>query len=62
LAASTIRTRFNYVHMALAAAVRDRMIVENPGRGVTLPKQRRRHIAMTIPTPDQLSEAARRRP
>jgi len=30
LAASTIRTRFNYVHMALAAAVRDRLIVENP--------------------------------
>ncbi len=56
LAASTIRTRFNYVHMSLAAAVRDRMIVENPARGVTLPKQRRRHIAMTISTPEQVSE------
>lgn len=30
LAASTIRTRFNYVHRALTAAVRDRLIVENP--------------------------------
>lgn len=57
LAASTIRTRFNYVHMAFAAAVRDRLIVDNPATGVTLPKQRRRHIAMTIPTPEQVSEA-----
>jgi integrase len=57
LAASTIRTRFNYVHMALAAAVRDRLIVENPATGVTLPKRRRRHIAMTIPTPDQVRKA-----
>ncbi|MBA3780930.1 MAG: hypothetical protein H0X12_03645 [Nocardioides sp.] len=57
LAAPTIRTRFNYVHMALAAAVRDRLIVENPVARVSQPKHRRRHIAMTIPTPEQVSEA-----
>ena len=43
LAASTIRTRFNYVHMALRAAVRDRLIVENPAERVKLPSQRHRH-------------------
>lgn len=37
LAASTIRTRFNYVHLALAAAVRDRLIVGNPAAGVSCP-------------------------
>jgi integrase len=50
LAASTIRTRFNYVYMALRAAVRDRLIVKTP-------KQRRHHVAMTIPTPVQVAKA-----
>lgn len=57
LAASTIRTRFNYVHMALRAAVRDRLIIENPAERVKTPKQRRRHVAMTIPSPDQVAKA-----
>jgi integrase len=37
--------------------VRDRIIVENPASGVTLPKRRRHHIAMTIPTPKQVVKA-----
>lgn len=57
LAASTIRTRFSYVHMALRAAVRDRLIVADPAERVKIPKQRRRHVAMTIPTPEQVAKA-----
>lgn len=41
LAASTIRTRFDYVHMALRAAVVDRCVSTNPAEGVSLPRERR---------------------
>ena len=41
LAGSTIRTRYNYVHMVFGAAVRDRIIREDPSAGVSLPKVRR---------------------
>lgn len=57
LAATTIRTRFNYVHMALAAAVRDRLMVANPATGVPLPRVRRREVAMAIPTSEQVRAA-----
>jgi hypothetical protein len=36
-APSTIRTRYNYVHMALRAAVVDRIIKAEPSAGVPLP-------------------------
>jgi len=43
--------------MAFAAAVRDRLVVANPATGVSLPKQRRREVAMTIPTTEQVKAA-----
>lgn len=57
LAPSTIRTRFNYVNMALNGAVKDKVIGENPAEGVSLPKQRRAEMAMTIPTTEQVKAA-----
>ncbi|HEX5088029.1 MAG TPA: tyrosine-type recombinase/integrase [Nocardioides sp.] len=54
LASSAIRTRFNYVHMGLAAAVRDRLIAANPATGVSLPRSRRRDVTMNIPTTSQV--------
>ena len=53
LAPTTIRTRYNYVHMAMRAAVVDRIIQSDPSAGVTLPRARRAAAAMTIPTPDE---------
>ena len=50
LAPSTVRTRFNYVSMALRGAVRDLEIAVNPADGVKLPRQRRAEQAMEIPT------------
>lgn len=57
LAATTIRTRYNYVHMGLAAAVRDRIIVANPAAGVSLPRVRRREMSMNILTSEQVGAA-----
>lgn len=54
LAASTIRTRWNYVHMALRAAVVDRRIPSNPAEGVSLPRVRRPEAAMAIPTIEEV--------
>lgn len=50
LASSTIRTRLNNVRSVLRAAVRDRAIGRDPSEGVSLPRQRRAEVAMTIPT------------
>lgn len=55
LAPSTIRTRFNYVHMAFRAAVEDRIIQSDPSARVSLPKVRRAEAAMTIPTPEEMA-------
>jgi integrase len=57
LAASTIKTRYNYVHMAFRAAVNDRIIRHDPSSGVSLPKPRRAEAAMTIPTPEEVGRA-----
>lgn len=54
LAASTIRTRYNFVHMAFRAAVEDRIIPSDPSARVSLPKVRRAEAAMQIPTPEEL--------
>lgn len=54
LAPSTIRTRFNYVHMALRAAVLDRRISNNPAEGIRLPRKRSAEAAMTIPTTEEV--------
>ena len=54
LAPTTIRTRFNYVHMALRAAVTDRVIRADPSAGVPLPRPRRAAAAMTVPTVEEV--------
>lgn len=51
LAASTRRTRFNYVRMCLGAAVRAHVIRLDPSAGITPPKVTRGGVDMTIPTP-----------
>ena len=55
--ASTIRTRYNYVHAAFRAAVADRVIAGDPAAGVRLPRVRKAAAAMTIPTPEQVAAA-----
>lgn len=57
LAPRTTRMRFNYVHMALRAAVRDKVIREAPSDGVSLPKVPRAEVSMRIPTPEQVAQA-----
>jgi integrase len=55
LAASTIKTRVNYVRAVLRAAVRDRLIASDPTEHVTLPRMRRREQAMRVPTVEQVT-------
>lgn len=57
LAASTIRTRWNYVHMAIQGAIQDRIIATDPSQGVSLPRVRRSEAAMTIPSAEQVRDA-----
>ncbi|MBS2939575.1 site-specific integrase [Nocardioides sp. J2M5] len=57
LAPSTTKMRYNYVHMAFRAAVRDKVIREAPTDGVRLPKAPRAEVAMVIPTPQQVALA-----
>jgi len=54
LAASTMRTRLNYVQMAFRAAVADRMIPSSPAAGVKAPRARRAEVAMRILTAEQV--------
>jgi integrase len=57
LAVSTTRMRYNYVHMAFRAAVRDKVIREAPSDGVALPKLPKAEVTMMIPTPEQVAAA-----
>jgi integrase len=57
LAPSTVRTRYNYVHMALRAAVVDRIIKADPSAGVPLPRARKAAAAMTIPAAEKVGRA-----
>ena len=57
LAASTIRTRFNYVSMVFRAAVVDRVIATDPTKGVKLPRARKAEHAMSLPAPAQVAVA-----
>ena len=57
LAPSTIRTRYNYVHMAIRAAVVDRIIKSDPSAGVPLPRARKASAAMTIPAIEEVGRA-----
>lgn len=53
LAASTMRTRLNYVQMAFRAAVMDKVIAESPASAVKPPRARRSDAAMEILTLEQ---------
>jgi len=55
LAASTIKTRLNYVQMSFRAAAGDRRIVASPAAGVKAPRGRRTDVAMRILTAEELS-------
>ena len=57
LAASTIRTRLNYVQMAFRAAVRAKVIVENPAAFVKAPRIRKAEVTMQILTAEQVHAA-----
>jgi len=50
LAATTIRTRLNYVQMAFRAAVLDKVIASSPAVGVKPPRVRRAEAAMQLLT------------
>lgn len=54
LAPSTIRTRLNYVQMAFRAAVRAKVIVENPAANVKAPRIRKPEATMQILTAEQV--------
>lgn len=54
LAASTIRVRHSHANAVLRSAARDRVIGHNPADGVTLPRTRRRDVAMVVPTQEQV--------
>ncbi|AKV86381.1 hypothetical protein AKG07_08790 [Microbacterium sp. CGR1] len=55
LAASTIRTRLNYVQMAFRAAVDNQVISRNPASRVKTPRIRKREATMKILTADQVN-------
>ncbi len=57
LAASTRRTRFNYVRMCFAAAVRARLIRLDPTAAIAPPKLPKAETKMRIPTAEQVAQA-----
>jgi integrase len=57
LAASTRRTRYNYVRMAFLAAVKARVIRQDPTAGVTPPRVPKAETKMSIPTSEQVGKA-----
>ena len=56
LAPGTVATRFNNVRAVFRAAHRDRIIGTDPTDGITLPRKRRAEVAMTIPSPEDISK------
>ena len=57
LAASTRRTRYNYVRMAFLAAVKARVIRQDPTAGITPPRVAKAEGKLRIPTPEQVGAA-----
>ncbi len=57
LAASTRRTRYNYVRMAFLAAVKARVIRQDPTAGITPPRVAKSEGKIKVPTPDQVGAA-----
>lgn len=56
LAASTIRTRLNFVQMAFRAAVLDKVIPTSPAAGVKPPRARKVEAGMQILSAEQVAE------
>jgi integrase len=57
LAASTRRTRYNYVRMAFLAAMRARVIRQDPTAGITPPRVPKAETKMNVPTSGQVGKA-----
>lgn len=57
LAASTRRTRYNYVRMAFLAAMRARVIRQDPTAGITPPRVPKTETKMNVPTSEQVGKA-----
>ncbi len=57
LAASTRRTRYYYVRMAFLAAVKARVIRQDPTAGITPPRVAKSEGRISIPTPEQVGAA-----
>ncbi|WP_229051469.1 site-specific integrase [Aeromicrobium sp. Leaf350] len=54
LAPGTVKTRYVNVRSVFRAAVRDRVIGQDPTDGIRLPRRRRSDAAMSIPTPEEV--------
>src|SRR5680860_139238 len=57
LAASTRRTRYNYVRMAFLAAVKARVIRQDPTAGISPPRVAKSEGRIKLPTPEQVGAA-----
>lgn len=57
LAASTRRTRYNYVRMAFLAALKARVIRQDPTSGITPPRLAKSEGRIKIPSPEQVNAA-----
>lgn len=57
LAASTIKTRLNYVQMSFRAAVADKVIASSPAVGVKAPRGRKAEAAMRILSAEEVNSA-----
>ena len=62
LAASTRRTRYNYVRMAFLAAVKARVIRQDPTAGISPPRVAKSEGKIKVPTPEQVGAALREAP
>ena len=57
LAASTRRTRYNFVRMAFLAAMKARVIRQDPTAGITPPRVPKAETKMNVPTSEQVGKA-----
>ncbi|MCK3768550.1 site-specific integrase [Microbacterium aerolatum] len=57
LAASTIKTRLNYVQMCFRAAKIDKIISDSPAVGVKPPRQRKREVTLKVLSAEQVASA-----
>lgn len=57
LAPKTIKVRANFIRSAFIAAVKNKIIADDPSEGLQLPRERRREASMVIPAPEQVAAA-----